>query len=53
MDKEYILTLISSFIVLIFVILALSGCVYKMAKTDFDCWLSVDPILCQKLKDKK
>lgn len=33
------------------VIFMCSGILYKCVATDFDCWFSNDPIICQKIKD--
>lgn len=51
--KDIIILTVISIIVLICIIGSMAGCVYQYAKVDYDCWLSNDPILCQRVKESK
>ena len=51
MMKEDWIYIIAGSIVLLLIIFSMVGCVYELAITDTDCWLSKDPIICQKIKD--
>ena len=48
--KDWVV-IIAGVFVLLFILSSVVGCVYTYAITDMDCWLSYDPIICQKIKD--
>lgn len=48
---NFLLKIIYCLFVIMIVILGSIFLFYRYAATDMDCWLSNDPIICQKIKD--